>query len=205
MTEKQQTLYPDYDVLALQDEWDEHTRDIVLQSLNPPSAMTILNDWEQQMIAAIAQHLIYDNRKEIIAWIVAHIDSELAQPVGESQRKPGTPPQKQLVLEGIQALEHWAHHHSGQSFLESDAAKQCAILSSLQLGQLPTFDQWNAPLQKDLFTKLAGMVISAYYSHPTVWSEIGYGGPAYPRGYVRIELGLVDPWEPQHKEGQHGK
>jgi len=28
-----------------------------------------------------------------------------------------------------------------------------------------------------------------------VWSEMGYGGPAYPRGYYRIEAGVTDPWE----------
>lgn len=33
------------------------------------------------------------------------------------------------------------------------------------------------------------------YPHPRVWSEIGYAGPAYPRGYVRTQLGQLDPWE----------
>ena len=34
-----------------------------------------------------------------------------------------------------------------------------------------------------------------YYSHPTAWSEMGFGGPASPRGYVRMELDRRDPWE----------
>ena len=29
-------------------------------------------------------------------------------------------------------------------------------------------------------------VVGAYYAHPAAWSEIGWGGPASPRGYVRL-------------------
>ena len=36
---------------------------------------------------------------------------------------------------------------------------------------------------------------AAYYAHPTAWSEIGFGGPASPRGYVRMNFDRRDPWE----------
>jgi hypothetical protein len=42
---------------------------------------------------------------------------------------------------------------------------------------------------------LVGDCVSAYYSHPWAWDEIGFGGPAYPRGYMRLENGLPEPWE----------
>jgi len=35
----------------------------------------------------------------------------------------------------------------------------------------------------------------AYYAHPYAWDEIGFGGPAYPRGYMRLEDGQPEPWE----------
>ncbi|SAL88766.1 hypothetical protein AWB74_08721 [Caballeronia arvi] len=38
-------------------------------------------------------------------------------------------------------------------------------------------------------------VCAAYYSHPHAWSEIGFGGPANPRGYVRMYFNRRDPWE----------
>jgi hypothetical protein len=37
----------------------------------------------------------------------------------------------------------------------------------------------------------------AYYSHPFAWNEIGFGGPASPRGYVRMDFNRRDPWEAQ--------
>src|SRR5213078_1337501 len=30
-------------------------------------------------------------------------------------------------------------------------------------------------------------VLSAFYSHPWAWNEMGFGGPAYPRGYMRLQ------------------
>ena len=38
-------------------------------------------------------------------------------------------------------------------------------------------------------------VLAAFYSHPWAWNEIGFGGPAYPRGYARLGPGLGESWE----------
>ena len=36
---------------------------------------------------------------------------------------------------------------------------------------------------------------TAFYAHPWAWNEIGFGGPAYPRGYKHLALGGREPWE----------
>jgi hypothetical protein len=38
-------------------------------------------------------------------------------------------------------------------------------------------------------------VLGAFYSHPWAWNEIGFGGPAYPRGYARLGPGQREHWE----------
>ena len=43
------------------------------------------------------------------------------------------------------------------------------------------------------------MILAAFYSHPWAWNEIGFGGPAYPRGYMR--LGPLSTLEPFEKPG----
>ena len=43
------------------------------------------------------------------------------------------------------------------------------------------------------------MILAAFYSHPWAWNEIGFGGPAYPRGYMR--LGPLSTLEPFEKAG----
>jgi hypothetical protein len=41
--------------------------------------------------------------------------------------------------------------------------------------------------------------LESYYSHPWAWDEIGFGGPAYPRAYTRLERGEPEPWEVEEK------
>jgi hypothetical protein len=40
---------------------------------------------------------------------------------------------------------------------------------------------------------------AAYYAHPWAWDEIGFGGPAYPRGYMRLRDGQPEPWEKRER------
>jgi hypothetical protein len=39
-------------------------------------------------------------------------------------------------------------------------------------------------------------ILAEFYSHPWSWNEIGFGGPAYPRGFMRIgPLAVREPFE----------
>ena len=48
---------------------------------------------------------------------------------------------------------------------------------------------------KRLFDLWMRYVCWAYYSHPHAWNEIGFGGPAYPRGYKNVGVDKREPWE----------
>jgi hypothetical protein len=36
---------------------------------------------------------------------------------------------------------------------------------------------------------------TAFYSHPAAWNEIGFAGPAYPRGYKNTGVDRREPFE----------
>lgn len=199
---ERRTHYPGYNVLKEKDEWDPHTREIVLKRLGPFPAPEFLREDEVEMVKTIAGHLVYDNREEIIAFVVHNLDQKLASDIGEDQRKPGTPKEKDLIRWGLGYIEDLARTEYKTKFLDLDERKQLEIITSLQTGKAMQLPEWSRVPQKDLFKKLLTEVVSAYYSHPTVWSEIGCGGPAYPRGYVRVEHGLTDPWEAKRDEGE---
>lgn len=38
-------------------------------------------------------------------------------------------------------------------------------------------------------------IVAICCAHPAAQSEMGFGGPTSPRGYVRLEAGRFDPWE----------
>jgi hypothetical protein len=41
---------------------------------------------------------------------------------------------------------------------------------------------------------------TAFYAHPWAWNEIGFSGPAYPRGYKNAGVGRREPWEVADRE-----
>lgn len=80
-------------------------------------------------------------------------------------------------------------------FAALDDATADALLRSMQLGHL-SGPLWSKTPPALFFAKrLLPDIVEAYYSHPTAWSEIGFGGPASPRGYVRMDTNRRDPWE----------
>ena len=65
----------------------------------------------------------------------------------------------------------------------------------MQKGEL-TGPLWRGMPSKLFFAKrVLHDVTNAYYAHPTAWSEMGFGGPAAPRGYLRLDADQHDPWE----------
>jgi hypothetical protein len=69
------------------------------------------------------------------------------------------------------------------------------LLKAVQNGEVDE-KVWDGLPAKIFFEKrLLHDIVSSYYAHPAAWSEIGFGGPASPRGYVRMYFDRRDPWE----------
>src|SRR5690606_7351845 len=83
---------------------------------------------------------------------------------------------------GLAALDKLAVRKHGAPFADCVVPEQFAVLAALQKGSRH---------EKEFFETLLALAVEAYASHPAVWSEMGYGGPAYPRGYYRIEAGAA--------------
>jgi hypothetical protein len=195
------THYPSYDVMKEKEHWDEHTRSIVESRLYPNTKRTFLKWKEEEMLRVICSHLVADQRAKLIDFIISHIDQTLSSSVGEGQRKSGVPEAKVLVRKGLIALNKSAVEKYQVSFIGLDSEAQHQLLLDVSQSRAPDLPEWEGIPQQEFFKKLHTLTIESYYSHPVVWSEIGYGGPAYPRGYVRTQLGQLDPWEaqPEHE------
>ncbi|GIP40290.1 hypothetical protein J31TS4_35700 [Paenibacillus sp. J31TS4] len=192
---QKQTIYPDYNVMNSKDEWDVHTRQIVENRLVPVEDYSYFGWPEIETLRAVCSLLVDDSRTEIIAEVLRHFDSKMTEAKGEGQRKAGVPKEALLVRKGLQALDQSAMDRFQLPFHQLTEAGRRQLLTELAEGRLPAQGLWTAVPQKELFQKLLMLTLESYYSHPAVWSEIGYGGPAYPRGYVRADIGHLDPWE----------
>jgi hypothetical protein len=66
------------------------------------------------------------------------------------------------------------------------------VLIDARLARMET-DGWRyADMPEDA---QAWRACTAFYSHPRVWDEIGFPGPAYPRGYKHAGVDAREPFE----------
>ena len=94
----------------------------------------------------------------------------------------------------------------GAQFLSLGWHDADALLKSVHDGQ-PTVgaeEIWQTLPVKHFWTLFMGDCAEVYYAHPWAWDEIGFGGPAYPRAYFRLERGDPEPWEKNEKRYEWG-
>lgn len=195
MNEPKRTYYPNYDVMNEQDAWDDHTQAIVGARLVREHDYRFLTLTEAELLRTICSRLMDDDRGEIIQYVLCHVDETLSRNIGEGQRKPGVPAARQLIRDGLRAFDRSAQLRFGTHLFHVTDNEQRQLMLEFGENRMEPAEEWGAISQKALFQKLLTLTVEAYYSHPKVWSEIGYGGPAYPRGYVRTAIGQLDPWE----------
>lgn len=181
--------------------WDLHTRQIVESRLASRSFRT-LSQPEAATLFAICSLLLDEIREDILYYVVYHFDQKLSSDIGESQRKKELPKQSVIIREGLRALDLFCVSSEGAVFAGLSESVRHALLDELMRGNIYLQADGVVIPAQDLFSKLLIESASAYYSHPAVWSEIGYAGPAYPRGYVRSEWGLTDPWEAKRNDAE---
>lgn len=187
--------YPSYDVWEQHAEWDGHTKKIVGARKSPQVAHQFFTQSESLLLQTIIGVLVDDHRLEVLTFVTQHLDESVASPIGEGQRKTGVPEKKQLYRLGLAGVQAESHARYGTDFPALKLEEQQAVLEAIAAGTIAAPDAWSQAAPVEFFKKLLHDTVGAYYSHPLVWSDIGYGGPAYPRGYVRVEKGLTDPWE----------
>ncbi len=189
--------YPDYDVL---DKWDTVsfdtlTRGVIRQRLSTTPERAFFTEAEWSLLEAVAAHLAPTPERGRPIPIVAWIDAELANGDGEGYRFEDMPKTEDAWRKGLALMAEEARTQYGRPFEALDELTQTSFLKRLQKGEVEAA-RWAGLDPKRFFsTILLKAVVGVYYAFPQAWSEIGFGGPASPRGYVRIGLNEHDPWE----------
>jgi hypothetical protein len=117
---------------------------------------------------------------------------------GEGYRHPEVPPLREAWRRGLAAVQDEARRRHGRRFADLAEPEQDALLQALSDGhtESPLWREVTADYARHFFIHyLLKTAAGIYYAHPEAWNEIGFGGPASPRGYVRLGLDARDPWE----------
>ncbi len=189
--------YPNYDVLAKRDSlsWNDTTRDVIAKRLAVPRVPRFFTPEESRVLDALCDRILPQAADRPQVPIAALLDTTLLTGDTQGFRVDPLPYDQDAWRHGLKALDSEAQTIYGAPFQVLLPATQDELLKRAQTGDLHN-PAWR-PMTASLFfeKRILVDIPAMYYSHPASWSEIGFGGPAGPRGYVRMELNRRDPWE----------
>jgi hypothetical protein len=191
--------YRGFDVLDSVEKWDDVTAGVVLARLARPGELAFFTPQEEG-IAGPLLDLLLDQDAEPRVPVLQLIDTRLATGETDGWHYDDLPEDSQAWRDTLAFLNRDAlEHFHGRSFAHLISDEQAALLQAVQ--DLASHDKpwhgWSATHVWSLWTRYA---CTAFYSHPWAWNEIGFGGPAYPRGYSRfgspqLQAGERESWE----------
>jgi hypothetical protein len=194
--------YPDYDVLANERNWDAATRAVVHARLTTPGPMRFFTESEQPTLRALCDVATAQDAEPRVP-VAAMVDEKLAAGRLDGFRyadMPGDPETWRRVLRGLDEAARARRY--GGSFGDCDVEDREAIFKAFAEGSLHD-GVWEEIDVSRAFSVCMRAILAAFYSHPWAWNEIGYGGPAYPQGYMR--LGPTAVLEPHERRGATGE
>ena len=181
--------FPGFDVLSQAPHWDRVTADLVKARTGPPPAGTFFTPAEQACAAALLD-LLLDQGDEPTVPVLAMIDARLAAGETDGWRYADMPEDGQAWRDTLAFLDADATESFGKSFKETSPGDQAGLLQAVQGA-----DRWHGLPGQHVWSLWTRYACTAFYSHPAAWAEIGFPGPAYPRGYKNAGVDKLEPYE----------
>ena len=188
--------YPDYDVLEQVDHWDDVTRRVVLDRLNAVPPFRFFSRDEVDTLKAFCDVVTAQDAEPRIP-VLSYIDEKLDSGVGDGYQYHDLPGDGEVWRLLARGLDEEALKNSFASFDAAPLEAQVGIVHRLSKAELHG-GAWETVNVGRVWKVVMRYVVQAYYSHPWAWNEIGFGGPAYPRGYGAFgskHLGDRESWE----------
>jgi gluconate 2-dehydrogenase subunit 3-like protein len=185
------TRFPGLDVLAQAGHWDAVTAGVVQARVGLPPDIRFFTPAEEAIATALCDQLLGQADEPLVP-LVAMIDARLAEQETDGWHYADLPEDGQAWRDTLGYLDDDAQAKFGRGFARCDGAEQEVIIQAVQ--DLGSGDWHGLPASRvwSLWTRYA---CTAFYSHPSAWDEIGFPGPAYPRGYKNAGVGKREPFE----------
>jgi Gluconate 2-dehydrogenase subunit 3 len=188
--------YPDYDVLAEADHWDEVTRRVVLDRVENVPPIRFFDPTEAATLKAFCDVAVAQDSEPRIP-VLSYVDEKLHSGRGDGWRYFDLPDDGTVWRRVARGLDAEARSQSFESYADAPLDVQTGIVHRFSKAQLHG-GVWETVNVARAFSVVMRYIAQAFYGHPWSWSEIGFGGPAYPRGYSAFgspHLGENEPWE----------
>jgi len=183
-----------YDVLAVANHWDAVTAGVVLRRLGPPAPLRFFTETEGATARALLDRLLAQDADDGSPYVdvLADIDSRLALDVTDGWHHADMPRDGQAWRDSLHHLDADSRDRFASEFAGLPQLQQMAVVQGVQ-DQLD--GAWHGLPARHVWSLWTRYACAAFYAHPWAWNEIGFGGPAYPRGYKNIGLDRREAWE----------
>ncbi len=194
--------YPRADSLSQRGHWDEATRRVVLDRVHNVPEFRHFGEHERATLEALCARVLPQDWKppERRVPIAPWIDQGLEQDTLEGFRFDDMPENRVAWDWGLQGLDETATALFKVRFVELDGARQDDVLRAIRSGDPPGGVWQRMPARRWWSYVCLRQITGVYYAHPYAWDEIGFAGPAYPRGYASLNHGAPEPWEPREED-----
>jgi hypothetical protein len=190
--------FPGYDVTGQSETWDEVTTAVVLRRLRPSGGAVFFTGKEEPVARALVDRLLaQDDDPKVPVFEI--IDQRLAERRGDGFRYAALPDDPETWRQSVAGLESDAMEQYQQPFAELAIGAQVQIVEEVRISK----GTWRGLPAQRVFSIWMRYACTAYYSHPWAWNEIGFGGPAYPRGYKNLGLDRREPWERRERDAHN--
>jgi hypothetical protein len=172
--------YPDFDVFDAADTWDAATKKVVLARLEPAGPLRFFTPAEEPTLRAFCDTALAQDAEPRIP-VAEMVDAKLADGLLDGYQYADMPDDRdtwRLVLAGLD-------HSAGPSFAAREVQDRDRIVDDFAHARLDG-GPWELLNVTRAWAVVMRSLLGTFYSHPWAWNEIGFGGPAYPRGFMRL-------------------
>jgi hypothetical protein len=183
--------FPGFNVLDQVGHWDPVTAGVVLDRVGRPPDIRFFTPAEEATATALCDRLLDQDDGPRVE-VVPQIDARLAEQQTDGWRYADMPEDGQAWRDSLRYLDEDSQAAYSGPFALAPVDSQRDLLQAVQDRQAKDWHGLNAAHVWSLWTRYA---CTAFYAHPSAWNEIGFPGPAYPRGYKNPGVDGREPFE----------
>lgn len=193
--------YPGYSTLSQSAYWDRTTRGVIAKRVAAPPPRRFFSEEQWQFWTVVFEHILpqTDRTPDRQIPIVPALDERLYENSTEGYRYEDMPQDRDVYILGVEAINAESRARFAADFLNLPYRQQDQVLEGIANNKQAAPKAWRSLPMHRFWQMAVSDAVDAYYAHPWAWDEIGYGGPAYPRAYTRLERGEPEPWEVEER------
>jgi len=186
--------FPGFKPLSQAGHWDQVTADAVMARVGMPRAAQFFTGPQAACARALLNLLTGQDEQgdQSAVPVLEMVDARLAAGETDGWRYADMPEDGQAWRDTLSYLDAEAERRCGTTFADAPETDQAAMIQAVQ--DLESGD-WHGLPAKHVWSLWTRYACTAFYAHPFAWAEIGFPGPAYPRGYKNAGVDKLEPFE----------